>query len=113
VKETIVEYLEYRFAAGRTLHEAQSQIVGVVASGNLEVLIGPMPLDGACVIDIRTPVRGFAEIWEAVVADFFARHPFADVRVSINDNGATPATVALRLDQAAQEYVAAIKGGPR
>ena len=105
-----MEHLEYRFAGGRALHEAQPRIVGVVASGNLEVLIAPMPLDGACVIDIRTPVRGFASVWEAVVADFFARHPFANVRVSINDNGATPATVALRLDQAAREYMGAAKG---
>ena len=29
-----------------------------------------------------------------------ARHPLADVRVSINDVGATPAVVSLRLDQA-------------
>ena len=101
-----MEHLEYRFAGGRTLNEARPQIVGVVASGNLEVLIEPMALDDTCVIDIRTPARGFAEVWEAVVADFFARHPLANVRVSINDNGASPATVALRLDQAAQEYAA-------
>jgi malonate decarboxylase delta subunit len=99
-----VEHLEYRFAGGRTLNEAQPRIVGVVASGNLEVLIEPVPLDGTCAIDIRTPARGFTEVWEAVVADFFTRHPLANVRVSINDNGASPATVALRLDQAAEEY---------
>lgn len=102
-----MEHFEYRFAGGRTLNEAQARIVGVVASGNLEVLIEPMALDGTCAIDIRTPARGFAEVWEAVVADFFARHPLANVRVSINDNGASPATVALRLDQAAEEYAGA------
>lgn len=106
-----MEHLEYQFVGGRTLNEARPQIVGVVASGNLEVLIEPMALDGKCAIDIRTPARGFAEVWEAVVADFFARHPLANVRVSINDHGASPATVALRLDQAAEEYAgAAMKG---
>lgn len=99
-----MEHFEYRFAGGHTLNEAQARIVGVVASGNLEVLIEPMALDGTCAIDIRTPACGFAEVWEAVVADFFARHPLANVRVWINDNGASPATVALRLDQAAEEY---------
>jgi malonate decarboxylase delta subunit len=99
-----VEHFEYRFAGGRTLNGARPRIVGVVASGNLEVLIEPMALDGTCAIDIRTPARGFAEVWEAVVDDFFARHPLANVRVWINDNGASPATVALRLDQAGEEY---------
>jgi malonate decarboxylase delta subunit len=46
-------------------------------------------------------------VWEAVVADFFARHRLADVRISINDNGATPAIVALRLDQAVEEFAVA------
>jgi malonate decarboxylase delta subunit len=41
--------------------------------------------------------------------DFFARHQLADVRISINDNGATPAIVALRLDQAVEEFSAHAK----
>ena len=32
--------------------------------------------------------------------DFAARHPLQDVRISINDVGATPAVVSLRLEQA-------------
>ncbi len=100
-----MEYLQYRFSGGGTVGGAKPRLVGVVASGNLEVLIEPMPLDGACAVDIRTPARGFGEVWEAVVADFFARHSFADVRISINDNGATPATVSLRLDQAVEEFL--------
>ena len=35
--------------------------------------------------------------------DFHARHPLGGVRVSINDMGATPAVVSLRLDQAVAE----------
>jgi len=38
-----------------------------------------------------------------VVRDFHRRHPLAGVHVSVNDMGATPAVVSLRLDQAAQE----------
>ena len=41
-----------------------------------------------------------AQIWEAVLRDFHERHPLAGVRLSINDMGATPAVVGLRLDQA-------------
>jgi malonate decarboxylase delta subunit len=99
-----MEQLRYRFSGGRPLGAARPRLVGVVSSGNLEVMIEPMPLDGGCTVEVRTPARGFAEVWEAVVADFYARHPFADLRISINDNGASPATVALRLAQAIGEY---------
>jgi malonate decarboxylase delta subunit len=39
-----------------------------------------------------------------VVADFHRRHGLAGVRVSVNDMGATPAVVSLRLDQAVAEW---------
>ena len=100
-----MEHLHYRFSGGRRLAAGKAEVVGVVASGNLEVLIEPAVLDGACTVDIDTPVLGFAAVWKAVVADFFARHGLGDVRISINDSGATPATVALRLDQAVEEYL--------
>jgi malonate decarboxylase delta subunit len=99
-----MEHLHYRFTGGRRLDAAQPRLVGVVGSGNLEVLIEPHAQDGACTIDINTAAHGFGSIWQAVTTDFFARHPLADVRISINDNGATPATVSLRLDQAVEEF---------
>jgi malonate decarboxylase delta subunit len=101
-----MEHLHYRLTGGRTMRAARPHIVGVVASGNLEVLIEPAALDGAFTIDIDTAANGFGVVWEAVVADFFSRHPLADVRISINDNGATPAIVSLRLDQAVEEFAA-------
>jgi malonate decarboxylase delta subunit len=99
-----MEHLHYRFSGRRAVAGAHAHIVGVVASGNLEVLIEPAALEGACTVDIDTAASGFGAVWHAVVADFFERHPLADVRISINDNGATPAIVALRLDQAAEEF---------
>jgi malonate decarboxylase delta subunit len=48
-------------------------------------------------------VRGYGDTWRQVLADFFERHRVSDVRVSVNDGGATPAVVSLRLDQAAAE----------
>jgi malonate decarboxylase delta subunit len=36
--------------------------------------------------------------------DFFARHRAGDIRISVNDAGATPAIVSLRLDQAIETY---------
>ena len=100
-----MEHLHFNFNGGAlAAGTRRPRIVGVVASGNLEVLIEPATLDGACAFDIDTPARGFARVWQAVISDFFARHRLGDVRISINDNGATPATVALRLDQAVEEY---------
>jgi malonate decarboxylase delta subunit len=55
---------------------------------------------------VNTPIRGYEETWRAVLSDFVARHPLAGVQVTINDGGATPAIVGLRLDQAALDYFA-------
>ena len=99
-----MEQLHYRFTGGHPVSKGRARLVGVVGSGNLEVLIEPSPLDGACIVDVSTAAKGFGAIWQAVMSDFFARHPLADVRISIHDNGATPAIVVLRLDQAVAEF---------
>jgi len=97
-----METLNYRFEQGTRRLNANPEVVGVVGSGNLEVLIEPAALDGACTIEISTAAVGFGRIWEAVMRDFHARWLLADTRISINDMGATPAVVSLRLDQAVQ-----------
>jgi malonate decarboxylase delta subunit len=97
-----LERLEYNFIGQHPAGNFAPILVGVVGSGNLEVLMEPAP--GAdCAVHIETSARGFAPIWEAVVHDFHRRHPLAGVRISVNDMGATPAVVSLRLDQAASE----------
>ena len=75
-------------------------LVGVVGSGNLEVLLEPHPDASHCVMAITTSACGFGPIWQAVAEDFHARHGLCGVAVSINDMGATPAVVSLRLEQA-------------
>ncbi|WP_334191022.1 malonate decarboxylase acyl carrier protein [Noviherbaspirillum sp.] len=97
-----METLTFRFEHGNRKSSAQAQLVGVVSSGNLEVLMEPAALGGACEIEVKTAAVGFGAIWNAVMADFHARWPLADTRISINDMGATPAVVSLRLDQAAE-----------
>jgi malonate decarboxylase delta subunit len=83
-------------AAGGTRTQA---IVGVVASGNLEVLVErALPAD-SCAIDIATAAHGFGAVWESVVNDFVARRGAGGLRISINDGGARPDTVTLRLAQ--------------
>jgi malonate decarboxylase delta subunit len=102
-----MEKLHYEFAGQRAPGDFAPVLVGVVGSGNLEVMIEPAPQSATCHIDITTSARGFAPIWQAVANDFQARHGLAGVAVSINDMGATPAVVSLRLDQAAAALPAA------
>jgi len=97
-----LETLDYSFPGHRPAGPFAPVLVGVVGSGNLEVMLEPA--NGTrCDIHIETSARGFGTIWEAVVHDFHQRHPLAGVKVSINDMGATPAVVSLRLDQAVSE----------
>ena len=51
---------------------------------------------------IETPISGYGEVWAAVVADFVARSQPGGIRISINDGGARPDTVSLRLLQGAR-----------
>jgi len=100
-----VEKLQFEFTGGQPADaKTPPALVGVVSSGNLEVLVEPAPLNGACRIEINTAANGFGNIWQAVLNDFFERSRLGDVRISINDVGATPAVVSLRLDQAVEEF---------
>lgn len=98
-----MEKLSFQFktekAAGGTRPQA---LVGVVASGNLEVLLERVLPADSCSIDIATAAHGFGTVWQAVVTDFVARRPAGGLRISVNDGGARPDTVALRLAQAAR-----------
>jgi malonate decarboxylase delta subunit len=74
--------------------------VGVVGSGDLEVLLEPSP-DGRAHVVVRTSVDGFGAVWKAVLDRFFARYRGA-AAIVINDFGATPGAVLLRLEQAVE-----------
>jgi malonate decarboxylase delta subunit len=78
-----------------------------VSSGNLEVLIRQKDLKQACEIEVQTEATGFREIWQAVMNDFNERWKLSNVRIDINDMGATPAVVRLRLDQAVEAAIEA------
>ena len=97
-----LETLDYAFTGTRPAGAFMPVLVGVVGSGNLEVLLEPAA-GNDCRVHIETSARGFGAIWSAVVSDFHQRHQLAGVQLSIHDMGATPAVVSLRLDQAAQE----------
>ncbi len=102
-----METLNFRFENGTRRVTPHAELVGVVSSGNLEVLIETAALNGGCEVEVKTAAVGFAAIWRAVIADFNLRWSLADVRISINDVGATPAVVSLRLDQAVESMMGA------
>jgi len=97
-----METLVYRFEQGQRKLKSAGQMVGVVSSGNLEVLVQAIDLQSACEIEISTAAIGFGAIWQAVMNDFNQRWQLADCRIAINDMGATPAVVSLRMDQAVE-----------
>lgn len=100
--------IKLRYAPGRpAAGHIESAIVGVVASGDLEVLLERTLPDTEFSVEIATPVRGYDEVWKAVVSDFVERASPGGLRISINDGGARPDTVALRLMQGVRMIEAA------
>jgi malonate decarboxylase delta subunit len=93
-----MEELEFNYPAKRKAPKRAH--VGVVASGDLEVLLEPR--DGSTSsVRIRTSVDGFKTHWQAVLDRFFGQYDGA-VHIDINDAGATPGAVSLRLQQAVE-----------
>jgi malonate decarboxylase delta subunit len=74
--------------------------IGVVGSGDLEILLEPST-DGAAHVSVTTSVEGFEAVWRNVLDRFFSRFDGA-AAIEINDFGATPGVVMLRLEQAAE-----------
>jgi malonate decarboxylase delta subunit len=103
-----MESLTFEYQGGLPTGSPRGPVIaGVVGSGNLEILVeAEGPVDH-CTIVIVTAATGFGTIWQAVMNDFVARHRPGGVRLSINDVGATPAVVSLRLEQAWEAF----KGG--
>jgi malonate decarboxylase delta subunit len=93
-----MEKIHYDYSAQHIVK--QRVHVGVVGSGDLEVLLEPSP-DGRTHVVVNTSVDGFEATWKNVLDRFFARFQGA-VSIEINDFGATPGTVMLRLAQAAE-----------
>jgi malonate decarboxylase delta subunit len=93
-----METLSFEYEARRPL--TRRAHVGVVGSGDLEVLMEPSNQTTAH-FRVRTSVDGYAQVWKSVLDRFFARFERA-ARIEINDFGATPGTVMLRLEQAAE-----------
>lgn len=93
-----MERLTFTYPAREAL--ARRAHVGVVGSGDLEVLLEPSA-DSDAHVAVTTSVEGFGTVWQHVLDRFFSRFDGA-AAIEINDCGATPGVVLLRLEQAAE-----------
>lgn len=91
-----MEILTYTQPATKKLKKAAH--VGVVGSGDLEVLMEPNNQFESS-ISIRTGTNGFKKTWDAVIQRFLEEYDIA-ANIQINDFGATPGVVKIRLAQA-------------
>jgi triphosphoribosyl-dephospho-CoA synthase len=91
-----MERLHFEYAASQPIK--QRAHVGVVGSGDLEVLLEPSP-DQKAHVTITTSVDGFGKTWKLVMDRFFSHYQYA-ASIEVHDFGATPGAVALRLEQA-------------
>jgi malonate decarboxylase delta subunit len=85
----------FTYPASKTLvHRAH---IGVVGSGDLEILLEPS-IQPFTHVELRTGINGFEETWKVVLDRFFSENDIA-ANIKINDFGATPGVVLLRLEQ--------------
>ncbi|MDA5194200.1 malonate decarboxylase subunit delta [Govanella unica] len=93
-----MERLTFTYEAGERVNSRAH--VGVVGSGDLEILMELSP-DQQTHVVVSTSVNGYGPVWKIVLDRFFSRFDAA-VSIEINDFGATPGMVALRLEQAVE-----------
>ena len=110
-----MEKLDFEYPAGAPAR--CRAMVGVVGSGDLEVLLEPGPA-GRTRVRVTTSVNGYAAVWKAQIDRLFAGRGEADALpaadIEINDFGATPGVVGMRVAQALDALRAAgAEGAPR
>jgi malonate decarboxylase beta subunit len=94
-----MEQLHFSFQGQQSIHKIVR--VGNVGSGDLEILLEPTD-NPQINIDLITSVDNRQSLWQAI----FDRHFAADsaaMNITINDFGATPGVIGLRLVQALEQ----------
>ena len=99
-----MERIRLEFPAGQPARHRAA--VGVVGSGDLEVLLEPNTA-GSTAVSITTSVHGMRRVWEAVLTRILGAAPLPATKIEINDFGATSGVVGMRIEQAFEELNAA------
>lgn len=92
-----MEKIEFEYPAAASVKGRA--LAGVVGSGDLEVLVEP-GVPGKARITIKTSVDGSRHLWQDLFDRLFAALSVPAVNMEINDFGATPGVVRMRIDQA-------------
>lgn len=100
---------EYKVEKPVTIKQEWAHL-GVVGSGDMEVLLEKKDYNGAVKVKVVTPVRGFEKVWNLVLEKFVRTHSLGDILIEINDNNATPVVASMRLRQALSEGNKVVRG---
>ncbi|SOZ37734.1 malonate decarboxylase subunit delta [Cupriavidus neocaledonicus] len=100
-----MEQLRFEFPAGQPA--TGRVLVGVVGSGDLEVVVEPGQ-GGKTTVEVTTSINGYGRVWDAQLSRVFAAEPRASMQIRIHDFGATPGVVGMRLAEAFEAL-----GGPQ
>ena len=101
-----MEKMQYEFSAGAPVNGRVG--VGVVGSGDLEVLIDApdtLATKGQTTLHVTTSVDGMARVWTSLMERIFTDATLPAMHIEINDFGATPGVVRLRIEQAFEELI--------
>lgn len=102
-----MEKINLRINSAPAKASRDASLCGVVGSGNLEILFRKGDAQDACLFEVNTSANGFTSTWESVLQDFAENNAVGGLKVAINDMGATPAVVMLRLGQGLAMYMEA------
>ena len=94
-----MEKMEFQFDTTGKRSQGNRTVCGVVGSGNLEVIVEENKTLHT-IFNVQTAVEHYRPIWKMVIDDFVSDHKPVGLHFTLNDNGATPAVVSLRLRQA-------------
>lgn len=98
-----MENLKFNFELTGLKAKGKRVVCGVVGSGNLEIIIEENKTSKTQ-FKICTSVDNYKHIWSMVIEDFVKEYQPVGLKFTINDNGATPPVVSLRLRQAIEEF---------
>ncbi|KTD40361.1 biotin-independent malonate decarboxylase subunit beta [Legionella parisiensis] len=98
-----MEKMEFRFTLPGERLQGKKTVCGVVGSGNLEVIIEENTTSET-IFTIQTAIDHYKTVWKMIIDDFVNQHQPVGLQFTLNDNGAIPAVVLLRLSQALEEF---------
>jgi malonate decarboxylase beta subunit len=99
-----MQLYQYNYQFKNKLPAKATVKVGVAGSGNLEVIVRPSTNPSITEFTVKTNIEGYEETWEAVIDRFAQDNPYSGLSFTLQDAGATPPVVSLRLHQAFEIY---------